>query len=151
MAVFIVAAVDIFLNTAGTWQPNPTPYFADVPATHGLFRFVQRLKELGVTTGCAPPPGGAPIFCPDSSITHDQMAVFMVSSWRLVNNLSRLNYPATPYFADVPADHWAFRFVQKMKEMGFWTGCSATTYCPDSPVTRGEMSALIMRSILGAP
>ncbi len=150
MAVFIVAAMDIALGTTGTWQPNPIPYFSDVPPSHSLFRFIQRLKELGSVTGCHEPPA-PPRFCPDSTITHREVAVLMVSSWRSANNISRLEYALTPYFTDVPSNDWGFKFIQKMKEMGFWTGCSATTYCPDNPVTRREMSALIMRSILGAP
>jgi hypothetical protein len=32
-----------------------------------------------------------------------------------------------------------------MKQFGITSGCTATTYCPDDPVTRGQMAVFIMR------
>jgi hypothetical protein len=67
------------------------------------------------------------------------------------NNLTSFTHSTTPYFTDVPANHPFFRFIQKMRDLGFRSGCSATQYCPDSLVTRAEMAPLILRAILGAP
>ena len=152
MAVFIVAALDIAMGTTGTWQPNPTPYFDDVQPSHPFFRFVQRIRDLGITAGCSITP---PLYCPDNPIPQKQMAVFIVASWMRANNLSGFTSPSTPYFTDVTVDGF-FRFIQKMREMRFWLGCpvtspNPTTYCPDTAVTRGDMSMMIMRGILGAP
>src|SRR5437867_3823709 len=38
-----------------------------------------------------------------------------------------------------------FPWIQKMKQFGSTTGCSPTTYCPDDPVTRGQMAVFIER------
>jgi hypothetical protein len=38
-----------------------------------------------------------------------------------------------------------------MKDMGFWTGCSATQYCENDAVTRADMAPMVMRAIMGAP
>jgi hypothetical protein len=32
-----------------------------------------------------------------------------------------------------------------MKQLGITAGCGPTTYCPDDPVTRGQMAVFIMR------
>jgi len=39
-----------------------------------------------------------------------------------------------------------FKYVQKMRQMGITSGCSASTYCPDQPVTRGQMAVFIIRA-----
>jgi hypothetical protein len=146
MAVFIVAALNKVTGTPLIW--NPTPYFNDVPSPDIYFRFVQRIRDLNITAGCSADP---PLFCRNDSITHGQMAVFMIVSWMRANNLTDFTYTTTPYFTDVPSTHPFFKFIQKMKDMGFWNGCSATQYCASEPVTRGEMAPLIMRAIFGAP
>lgn len=146
MAVFIVAAGMVVTGTPLTYAP--TPYFQDMADTSGYFPFVQKIKEAGITAGCSANP---PLFCPDTSITQGQMAVFMITSWMLVNNVSSFTNTTTPYFSDVPSTHPFFRFIQKMRDMGFWNGCGNGLYCDTAPVTRGEMSPMVIRSILGAP
>ncbi|MBL8222682.1 MAG: S-layer homology domain-containing protein, partial [Bryobacterales bacterium] len=56
---------------------------------------------------------------------------------------------STPYFTDVPASHPFFRYIQRLFEERITAGCSATDYCPDAPVTRGQMAALMIRAISG--
>jgi hypothetical protein len=146
MAVFIVAALDKSLGTPLNY--TQTPYFDDVPATSVYFPFVQRIKDLGITAGCSTSPS---LFCPDTSIPQGQMAVFMITSWMVANNLSTFTYTPAPYFTDVPSTDNYFKFVQKMRDLGFWTGCSATMYCESSAVTRAQMAPMILRSVLSAP
>jgi hypothetical protein len=150
MAVFVVTGLNLAMGTPFT-HPT-TPVFQDVPATGApdsiYFNFVQRLSQLGITAGCQTSP---PLYCPDQSITQEQMAVYMISSWKLANNLTSFTYPPTPYFTDVPPSDPYFAFVQKMMELGFWKGCTATTYCGSSPVTREQMAPMVMRAMLGAP
>jgi hypothetical protein len=55
-------------------------------------------------------------------------------------------FSATPYFTDVPSAHPLFPFVQKMKEWGVTTGCTANSYCVDAPTTRGQMAVFIIRA-----
>jgi hypothetical protein len=79
------------------------------------------------------------------------MAVFMIRAWMLANNLTTFTYPETPYFTDVPATNEFFSFIQKMAQLGFWTGCTPTTYCINDAVTRDQAAPIILRSMLGAP
>jgi hypothetical protein len=146
MAVFIVAALNQALGTNLVF--NPTPYFDDMPPASSFFPFVQRIRDLGITAGCSVNP---PLFCSGATITQGQMAVFMIAAWMLANNVTTFTYPETPYFTDVPPSHPFFRFIQKMRELGVRSGCSATQYCDTAPVTRAEMAPMILRAILAVP
>jgi len=133
MAVFIIRAL---LGNDSFPFPQ-TPYFTDVPATHPLFKWIQKMREFGITAGC-----GATTYCPEDSVTRGQMAVFIFRA--LTGN--SFAYSTTPYFTDVPASNPFFPFIQKMKEWGITTGCTATSYCVDSPTTRGQMAVFIVRA-----
>ena len=152
MAVFVVAALDHVNHAAGGLPPTYTQspaYFQDVPPSDSIFYpFVQRLADLAITNGCQASP---PMFCPGASILQGQMAKFMILGWMHANNLTTFTYTATPYFADVPASDIFFSYVQKMRDMGFWTGCSATLYCESTAVTRADMAPMVIRALLGAP
>ena len=134
MAVFIVRAV----MGDDSFRYNASPLFADVPATHPFFQWIQKLRELGITVGCT-----TTNYCPDDPITRGQMAVFIVRA--RLGSATVFQYPATPLFTDVPTGHAFFPWIQKMKQIGITSGCSPTQYCPDSPVTRGQMAVFIMR------
>ena len=64
------------------WTPSVSPApaaatFNDVPTTHPFFRFVEALAASGITGGCSANP---PLYCPDSSLTRGQMAVFLAKA-----------------------------------------------------------------------
>jgi len=46
-------------------------------------------------------------------------------------------------FADVPVDHWAAQFVEKVKALGLMQGYPDGTFRGDKPLTRYEMAALL--------
>jgi hypothetical protein len=65
-----------------TWnrQVSPAPVtasFNDVPTTHPYFRFVEALKDSGITGGCSVTPA---LYCPNSPITRGEMAVFLAAA-----------------------------------------------------------------------
>jgi hypothetical protein len=135
MAAFIIRAMH-----GETFSYTPTPYFTDVPASHWAFKYVQKLKELGITTGC-----GSGQYCPEEIVTREQMAAFLIRA-RVGEDFS---YDQNPYFTDVPSDHWAFDYIQKLKELGVTTGCGSGQYCPQAEVTRDQMAAFLGRAFLG--
>jgi S-layer family protein len=68
---------------------------------------------------------------------------------RIVYRLRVSNAPATATFPnDVPTSHPFFQFVEDLAAAGITGGCSAGSYCPNSPITRGEM-AVFLASALG--
>jgi hypothetical protein len=44
---------------------------------------------------------------------------------------------------DVPTSHPFFRFVEALASAGITGGCGAGSYCPDQPVTRGQMAVFL--------
>jgi hypothetical protein len=67
---------------------------------------------------------------------------------RLVYRLQVSPAPATATFPnDVPTTHPFFRFVQALAAAGITGGCSAGSYCPNSPVTRGEMAVFLATAL----
>ncbi len=55
--------------------------------------------------------------------------------------------PAAATFSDVPTDHWAFRFVEALAGSGITAGCGGGNYCPDDPVTRGQMAVYLATAL----
>ena len=81
MAVFIIAAR---FGTGVSFTYSSMPSFADVPDSGGTapyFKFVQRMKQDGITAGCAKAvaPATLPTYCPGEAVTRAQMAVFMMA------------------------------------------------------------------------
>jgi hypothetical protein len=135
-AVFLVRAI---LGT-GTFTYSKTPYFTDVPAASFGFAYVQKLFELGLTTGC-----GGGDFCPDDSVTRAEAAVFIMEGRYGASN----PFPYSPYasFFDVQPGAFAFGDIQRMAQDGITTGCAPSVFCPDDPVTREEMAVFIERGL----
>jgi uncharacterized repeat protein (TIGR01451 family) len=140
MAVFIVTA----MMNGQTFTYSPIPHFTDVQPTDFGFKWIQAMYELGISAGCSITNGFAQ-YCPNDPVTRDSMAVFIIGS-RLGSG-TNFTYPATPFFADVPSSDYAFKFVQRMRVDGITGGCTATTYCPSDPVTRGQMAIFIMAGL----
>jgi hypothetical protein len=68
---------------------------------------------------------------------------------RLFYQLQVSPAPATATFNDVPASHQFFRFIEALAAAGITGGCSASPplYCPDNPLTRGQMAVFLARAL----
>ncbi|MBL8227909.1 MAG: S-layer homology domain-containing protein [Bryobacterales bacterium] len=122
-----------------------TPAFTDVPFSHPAFVYVQKMKELRITDGCT-----TTTYCPDDPVTRGQMAAFIVRAWNVKNgrdSRASFDFLATPYFSDTPASNIFFGPIQKMKELGITSGCTAANYCPNNPNTRGEIAVFLGRGV----
>jgi hypothetical protein len=71
-------------------------------------------------------------------------------------NLVRLKWkrqispaPATARYTDVPTTHAFFQYIEALAAAGITGGCSTTPpqYCPDAPVTRGQMAVFLSRAL----
>ncbi len=134
MAVFVVRSV---MGGDGLTYSS-TPYFTDVPASDPYFPWIQKMYELGITSGC-----GANSFCPNDPVTRGQMAVFIIRA--RYGSTASFSFPPAPAFTDVPAGNNFFSWIQKMQQVGITLGCGSGMYCPDDNVTRGQMAVFVMR------
>jgi hypothetical protein len=55
--------------------------------------------------------------------------------------------PDTPSFSDVPTSHPFFRFVEALAASGITAGCAPGKYCPNDPVTRGQMAVFLAKAL----
>jgi hypothetical protein len=51
--------------------------------------------------------------------------------------------PGTATFGDVPTSHPFFRFVEALAASGITGGCGGGDFCPDTPLTRGQMAVFL--------
>ena len=99
---------------------------------------IRWLAATGVTKGCNPPQNS--LFCPHDSVTRGQMAAFLVRALDLA--------PGRGTFADTTG-HVFEADVAALAAAGITRGCDPpanSRFCPDDPVTRGQMAAFLVRA-----
>ncbi|WP_457673886.1 S-layer homology domain-containing protein [Thiolapillus sp.] len=55
--------------------------------------------------------------------------------------------PASATFNDVSSAHPFFQYIEALAASGITSGCDANNYCPDDPVTRGQMAVFLSRAL----
>ena len=55
--------------------------------------------------------------------------------------------PLTATFADVPPGHPFFQFIEALAKSGITGGCGGGNFCPDSPLTRGQMAVFLAKGL----
>ncbi len=125
MATFLVRALDL--------PPTTHDYFTDDDGTTHE-QNINRVAEAGITSGCGPTT-----YCPNDPVLRGAMASFLARAFRLPAT-------ATDYFSDDDGTTHE-QNINRVKEAGITSGCTATTYCPNSPVTRGQMAAFLRRAL----
>jgi hypothetical protein len=120
-----------------------TPPFTDVPCDHWAINYINAVKDAGITKGCNPPQNDR--FCPEDVVTRAQMAAFII---RAIEG-EPVSYNPNPYFADVPPTHWAFKYVQRVRERGIAQGYPGTNlYGPEDNVTREQMAKMLIMGLV---
>jgi hypothetical protein len=135
----------LVIRGLGEFNP-PTPgsqRFNDVAPSSQFYNYIDRMAVLNITAGCSTSP---PNYCPLNTITHEQMAVFIIKALGMLHPPA----PTTQRFADVPLLNNPYApYIEQMAERGIWTGtgCPGTgNYCPSSSVTREQMAAILVRA-----
>jgi len=122
MAAFLVRALGL--------KPGKST-FADTKG-HVFAADIAALADAGITRGCGPNK-----FCPDQPVTRGQMAAFLVRA---------LGLPAgKAAFADTKGHVFAVD-IAALADAGITRGCGPNRFCPDDPVTRGQMAAFLVRA-----
>jgi hypothetical protein len=126
---------------ARQWTLHIGSTFTDVPISNGFYRFVETMVHRNVTGGCA-----ASTYCPASSTSRDQMAVFVLVSREAPGYLPP-PCGATPMFLDVPVTSGFCRWVEELARRGVVGGCGGGNYCPANPATREQMAVFVLRTL----
>ena len=120
--------------------------FGDVPLGYWAYDYIMAIYEDGITAGCSQNP---PIYCPDDSVTREQMAVFIT---RAMNEVPPDGYCGTTGpFSDVSADRWSCKYVKRLVELGITSGIGTGLFGPEDTVTREQMAAFLTRALNEVP
>ena len=111
--------------------------FNDVPASHPLYTYIEKLSALGITGGC-----GQGNFCPNASVTREQMAIFIERALGVFTPPT----PAHQTFADVLPSRIGYAFIEDFAQRGITSGCGGGNYCPDAAVTRAQMAVFLVKA-----
>lgn len=130
---------------ADEYSTLPPPTFADVSVSYWAFAWIERLYAAGITGGCTTGPIR---YCPEATVTRDQMAVF------LLKGIHGPSYgpPAVggdTGFGDVPPSHWAAAWIKQLAVEGITGGCGNGNYCPVGAVTRDQMAVFLLKAKYG--
>ena len=135
MAVFIVRAV----MGGDNFTYSSTQHFSDVPPTHIFYTWIQKLYDLGYSTGC-----GSGFYCPDTNLTRGSAATLLIKGrWTGLNPYFYYNNVFTDVlYGDVNAS-----YIQALRDEGITAGCSVTQFCPTGLLTRGQAAVLLVRAL----
>jgi hypothetical protein len=131
-----------YVNGTLTINAVATQTFEDVPPTHPFWRFIEGFYAAGITSGCSTSPLR---YCPDQPVTRGQMAVFIEKA---LGNTAPAPSPSD-MFTDVSAGNPFKPFIEQFYNSGITSGCSTSPlkYCPDQPVTRGQMAVFLEKAL----
>jgi hypothetical protein len=132
MATFLLRAKE-----GGSYVPPActTAVFTDVPCSDPLAPWINELVRRGVTAGC-----GGGNYCPNSAVTRDQMAVFLVVTAGIPPDTGTCT---TPPFTDVPCSTPFEPYIKKLVSLGVTAGCGGGNYCPQTTLTRAQMAIFL--------
>jgi uncharacterized protein (DUF1800 family) len=136
MAVFLLRAE----HGASYVPPGATgTVFGDVHIGDFAADWIEQLHAEGITGGCQVSP---PLFCPNNSVTRQEMAVFLL---KVYHGTGYAPPAATGIFADVPASSNFAPWIEEIARLYVTTGCAPGLYCPTDAVTRGQMAVFLAK------
>ncbi len=125
-------------------MPTATATFTDVGTDHWAFRYIEYCSARNIVQGY-----WDSTYRPQEPVARDQMAVYVARS--VVNprgeaGLAYYTAPATPSFPDVPADWWAFKYIEYCRSHAIVQGFPDGNYRPGVVVTRDQMAVYVQRA-----
>lgn len=125
------------------FNPQPPPQVVDTFADDNDTVFeadIEWMASEGITKGCNPPLNDR--FCPSKTVTRGQMAAFL---HRALDGIVEPSGESSDFTDDEGSTFAAD--IAWLSATGITKGCSATEFCPDRPVTRGQMAAFLVRAL----
>jgi hypothetical protein len=139
--VFHASGFDIYGNSAEAARNVVLKVFSDIGLDHWARSFIYAAARANIVQGY---PDGT--YQPDLAVSRDQMVVY-ISRALAGGDANVRSGPAQATFPDVPADHWAYRYVEYAAANGIIEGYPDGSYQPGIELDRGQMAAFIARAI----
>ena len=126
--------------------PAAGPVFDDVPTEHFARQSIEALAANGVTAGCSVTP---PLYCPESPVTREQMAIFLLKAKEGASFVPPACTSAP--FGDVSCSSSFAPWIAELVARGITSGCGNGNYCPMASVTREQMAIFLLRALGVSP
>ena len=117
----------------------PMPSFRDVPVDYWAYKYIEYAKAQGVVQGYWDG------YRPAELVDQRQMAVY-ISRAAAGGDAGVPTPGGSPTFPDVPADFWAYKYVEYCKGQGIVNGYPDGYYRPEYIVTRDQMAVYVARA-----
>jgi hypothetical protein len=136
MAAFLLKAE----HGAAYLPPDCAGIFTDVPCSNPFAQWIEQLAAEGITGGC-----GDGIYCPDSPVRRDQMAVFLLKA---EHGPDYVPPGCLNAFPDVACPSTFADWIEQLAAEGITGGCGGGNFCPGSSSTRGQMAVFLAKTFL---
>jgi hypothetical protein len=108
--------------------------FNDISGSHWAVGVINAMNKEGIFEG------SNNSFRPDEYLTRGQMAAILTRAFHLSGSSST-------QFKDVPSNHWAHGYINKLAASGITTGYDDKTFKPQNYVTRAQFTAFLYRAM----
>lgn len=129
--------VEVFMDSIEQLKVQYTPPFVDDDDSVHESDIIA-LADLGITRGCQ-----RDRYCPDRNVTRAEMATMLVRAFGLTGSSGDI------FTDDDASEHESA--IETLAHNGVTVGCAPNRFCPDRPVTRGEMASFLVRILGLAP
>lgn len=120
--------------------PTPTTTsFIDVPTDYWAYKYIEYVNSIKAMEGYPP------VFKPDDFSDRATVAVAIARAVAGGDSAVPAG-PATPTFADVPADYWAYKYIEYLNSKEIMIGYDATTFQPKEITKRYTMAVVLARA-----
>jgi hypothetical protein len=114
---------------------------------------------VGGDTGVAATPGCATFSTPVDFTVDNSSNFYLIDAivpagtgmalggGRVHYNLQVSPAPGAATFGDVPTGHPFFQYIEALAASGITGGCGSGNYCPDNPLTRGQMAVFLAKAL----
>ena len=124
MAAFLTRALELPVPDRDYFTDDSGSIFEDQ---------INRLATAGITGGCS-----VGIFCPNDTITREQMAAFLVRAYDYIA-------AGIDRFTDDEGSQFEAE-INLLAEAGITAGCASDRFCPADPVLRDQMATFLARA-----
>ncbi|MFP4636760.1 MAG: S-layer homology domain-containing protein [Nitriliruptoraceae bacterium] len=126
------------VNTFDITTGEPQGRFDDVGADHAHAANIEAIADAEVAEGY-----GDGTFRPDEPVSRAQMASLLARALALSTD-------ATGSFDDVDEDDVHAANIEAIAADGVTQGCAEQRFCPQDPVSRGQLASFVHRIVVGA-
>ena len=134
------------IRLQGLDHRRPFKVFFGCTSGPWAYNYIMGIYNAGITTGCSQNPL---MYCPDNSVTREQMAVFIIRS---LNQVPTDGYcGGISPFTDIGIDRWSCKYIKRLAELGVTTGYGDGRFGPEDSITREQMAVFLTKALASVP